>query len=120
MAEMVKFTLTILIWAALELLNIGILFKHVLILKRKKSNIVSVIIELLLIITILSTYAYCSWNNYKTMELIITPLIFVKSAFLIRSFYYLKWRHVAFVAFYVELVSFTGLNFRLTSQILVA
>lgn len=113
MGEMVKFTLTILIWAALELLNIGILFKHVLILKRKKSNIVSVIIEILLIIAILSTYAYCSWNNYKTMELIITPLIFVKSAILMRSFFYLKWRHVAFIAFFVELVSFTGLNFRL-------
>lgn len=113
MGEMVKFTLTILIWAALELLNIGILFKHVLILKRKKSNIVSVIIEILLIIAILSTYAYCSWNNYKTMELIITPLIFVKSAILMRSFFYLKWRHVAFIAFFVELASFTGLNFRL-------
>ncbi|WP_176753714.1 sensor histidine kinase [Pseudobutyrivibrio sp. AR14] len=110
---MVKFTLTILIWAALELLNIGILFKHVLILKRKKNNIVSVIIEILLIIAILSTYAYCSWNNYKTMELIITPLIFVKSAILMRSFFYLKWRHVAFIAFFVELASFTGLNFRL-------
>lgn len=113
MGEMVKFTLTILIWAALELLNIGILFKHVLILKRKKNNIVSVIIEILLIIAILSTYAYCSWNNYKTMELIITPLIFVKSAILMRSFFYLKWRHVAFIAFFVELASFTGLNFRL-------
>ncbi|WP_406544655.1 sensor histidine kinase [Pseudobutyrivibrio sp.] len=113
MGEMVKFTLTILIWAALELLNICILFKHVLILKRKKNNIVSVIIEILLIIAILSTYAYCSWNNYKTMELIITPLIFVKSAILMRSFFYLKWRHVAFIAFFVELASFTGLNFRL-------
>lgn len=113
MGEMVKFTLTILIWAALELLNIGILFKQVLILKRKKNNIVSVIIEILLIIAILSTYAYCSWNNYKTMELIITPLIFVKSAILMRSFFYLKWRHVAFIAFFVELASFTGLNFRL-------
>lgn len=113
MAEMVKFTLTILFWAVFELLNISILFKYVLVLKRKKSNIVSVIMEILLIITILSTYAYCSWNNYKTMELIITPLIFVKSAFLMRSFYYLKWRHVAFIAFFVELASFTGLNFRL-------
>ena len=39
--------------------------------------------------------------------------MFVKSAIIMSNFFYLKWRHVAFVAFFVELVSFTGLNFRL-------
>ena len=113
MAEIVKFALIMFVWAVFELLNISILFKHVLILKRKKANILSVIIAMILIIGFLSAYAYCSWNNYRTLEMIITPLIFVKSAILMRNFFYLRWRHVAFIAFFVELASFTGLNFRL-------
>ncbi len=113
MAEIVKFVLIMFVWAVFELLNISILFKHVLILKRKKANILSVIIAMLLVIGFLSAYAYCSWNNYRTLEMIITPLIFVKSAILMRNFFYLRWRHVAFIAFFVELASFTGLNFRL-------
>ncbi|MCR5194727.1 MAG: GHKL domain-containing protein [Pseudobutyrivibrio sp.] len=98
------------IWGLLELLNVKILLSQFLVLPKKEFKKSDCIIRFLIFFGILAIYGYATWNYNVVWRNILTLFIFLKSSIVMSGFYKLKLRHVAFIAFFVELVSFTGTN----------
>ncbi len=113
MPNVVRFFLVLYIWAIFELVNVKVLFKHVLFLKRKKEDAIKCVSKALLFIIIIAIYGYFSWNRNMIGVMLFIPLIFLKSSILMTSYYQINAKHVAFAAFFVELVSFAGCNVRI-------
>ncbi len=110
MNDYALFYTIIAIWGLLELLNVKILLSQFLVLPKKEHKKSDSIIRFLLFFLILAAYGYSTWNYNAILRNIFTMLIFFKSSIVMAGFYKLKVRHIAFIAFFVELVSFTGSN----------
>ena len=108
--EYALFYTIIAIWGLLELLNVKILLSQFLVLPKNEGRKSGCIIRFLIFFVILAAYGYATWNYSTVWRNILTLFVFLKSAIVMSGFYKLKFRHVAFIAFVVELASLTGTN----------
>lgn len=118
MVRVVPLFIVFLIWSALEVANVTLLMRDFLYLPTKNVKKQEVIGKGCLFLCIVSADVYLIYHNLLLVALIFSPLMLVKSAMLLSSFFEVHMQQVAFVVFFVVLVSFVGLNVSLITSFL--